>query len=150
MLRRRNNPPITWVTPWSWALLERSLVVWTLERFPAFYGTRRFNTKFTTLHLPLSWARPIQSTSTHPTFTRSILILPNHLRLGLPEWPPSLWLSQQQPIRVPPVVRTVHNFRAFYGSRRFNTEFTIALHLPLSWARPNHPHHPIPPLQGPS
>jgi hypothetical protein len=32
----------------------------------------------------LSWARPIQSTSHYPTFTRSILILSTHLHLGLP------------------------------------------------------------------
>jgi hypothetical protein len=71
-------------TPWSWALLERSLVVWTLDSFPTFYGTRRFNTEFTrTLHLSLSWARPIQSISPHTTYIRSILILCNHLRLGL-------------------------------------------------------------------
>jgi hypothetical protein len=33
------------LTPlWSWALLERSPVVRTLDSFPTFYGTRRFNT----------------------------------------------------------------------------------------------------------
>jgi hypothetical protein len=49
-----------YITPWSWALLERSLVVWTLDSFPAFYGTRRFNTEFTrALSLSLSWARPM-------------------------------------------------------------------------------------------
>jgi hypothetical protein len=43
------------ITPWSRALLERSLAVRTLDSFPAFYGTRRFNTEFTrALHLPLS------------------------------------------------------------------------------------------------
>jgi hypothetical protein len=34
--------------------------------------------------LSLSCDRPIQSTSPHPTSTRSILILSTHLRLGLP------------------------------------------------------------------
>jgi hypothetical protein len=35
--------------------IERSLVVWTLDSFPAFYGTRKFNTEFTrALHLSLS------------------------------------------------------------------------------------------------
>jgi hypothetical protein len=71
------------LTPWSWALLERSQVVWLLDSFQAFYGTRRFNTKFTrALHLSLSWARLIQSSSPLPTSTRSILILSNHLRLS--------------------------------------------------------------------
>jgi hypothetical protein len=36
------------------------------------------------LHLFLSLARPIQSTTPHPTSPRSILILSTHLRLGLP------------------------------------------------------------------
>jgi hypothetical protein len=25
------------LTPWSWALFERSLIVWTLDSFPAFF-----------------------------------------------------------------------------------------------------------------
>jgi hypothetical protein len=55
-----------------------------LDSFPAFHGTRRFNTEFTiALHLFLSWARPIQSTSPHPISPRSILILSTHLRFGL-------------------------------------------------------------------
>jgi hypothetical protein len=33
---------ITELTLWSSALLERSLVVWSPDSFPAFYGTRRF------------------------------------------------------------------------------------------------------------
>jgi hypothetical protein len=74
----------TELTLWSWALLERPLDVRPLDSFPAFHGTRRFNTAFTgALHLFLSWARPIQSTSPHPTSSRSILILSTHLRLGL-------------------------------------------------------------------
>jgi hypothetical protein len=56
-----------------------------LDSSAAFHGTRRFNTEFTRgLHLFLSLARPIQSTPPHPTSPRSILILPTHLRLGLP------------------------------------------------------------------
>jgi hypothetical protein len=61
-----------YLTLWSWALLERSLVVWTPDCFPVFYGARRFITEFTrALHLSLSWARLIQSTSPYPTSTRS-------------------------------------------------------------------------------
>jgi hypothetical protein len=56
-----------------------------LDSFPAFHGTRRFNIEFTrALHLFLSTARPIKSTSPHPTSPRSILILSTHLHLGLP------------------------------------------------------------------
>jgi hypothetical protein len=73
------------LTVWSWALPERPLDVRPLDSFPTFYGTRRFNTEFTrALHLFLSLARPIHSTSPHPTSPRSILILSTHLRLGLP------------------------------------------------------------------
>ena len=41
-------------------------------------------TQPTPRHLSLSWARSIQFMSTHPSSQRSILILPSHLRLGLP------------------------------------------------------------------
>jgi hypothetical protein len=69
---------------WSWALLERPLDVRPLDSFLAFHGTQSFNTEFTrALHLFLSWARPIQSTSCHPTSPRSILILSTHLHLSL-------------------------------------------------------------------
>jgi hypothetical protein len=62
----------------------RPHVVKPFDSFPAFHGTRMFITEFTTaLHLSLSWARPIQSTSPHTTSPRSILILSTHLRLGL-------------------------------------------------------------------
>jgi hypothetical protein len=50
----------TW---WGWALLQEPLIVQSLKNFPAFHGTRRFNTVFTrALHWSLSWAISIQST----------------------------------------------------------------------------------------
>jgi hypothetical protein len=56
-----------------------------VKKLPAFYGTRRFITAFTTTrHLSLSWATSIQSTPPHPTSRRSFLILSSHLSLGLP------------------------------------------------------------------
>jgi hypothetical protein len=36
------------------------------------------------LHWSLSWATSIQSNPSHPISLRSILMLPTHLRLGLP------------------------------------------------------------------
>jgi hypothetical protein len=67
----------------SWALLEEPPIVQPLKNFPAFYGTRRFNTVFTrALHWFLFWAISIQSTPSHPISLRSILILSTHLRLG--------------------------------------------------------------------
>jgi hypothetical protein len=63
-----------------WELTISQLV----KKFPAFYGTRKFITAFTTArHLSLYWASSIQSMF-HLTSWRSILILSSHLRLGLP------------------------------------------------------------------
>ena len=56
-----------------------------VKKFPAFYGTRRFITAFTSARqLSLSWGSSIQSMSPHPTSCISILISSSHLRLGLP------------------------------------------------------------------
>ena len=55
------------------------------QEIPAFHGTQRFITALTSVrHLSLSWDSPIQSIYPHPTSWRSVLILSNHLRLGLP------------------------------------------------------------------
>ena len=73
------------LTPWCRVFLEKLTGLQLVKKFPAFYGTRRFITALTSIrHLSLSWASPIQSTYPHPTSWRSILILSNHLRLGLP------------------------------------------------------------------
>jgi hypothetical protein len=75
-------PRTYWVLTYtrSWTLLEEPPNVQPLNNFPAFYGTRRFNTAFTrALHWSLSWAISIQSITPH-----HILILPSNLRLGLP------------------------------------------------------------------
>ena len=73
------------LTPWCRVLLEKLTGLQVVKKFPAFHGTRRFITAFTSVrHLSLSWASPIQSLYTHPTSWRSILILSAHLRLGLP------------------------------------------------------------------
>ena len=66
-------------------LLEKLTGLQLVNKFPAFYGTRRFITAFTSVrHLSLTWARTIKSTYPHPTSWRSILILSTHLCLGLP------------------------------------------------------------------
>jgi hypothetical protein len=50
------------LTPWSKVLLEKLTGSQLVKKFPTFYGTRRFITAFTSArHLPLSWARSIQS-----------------------------------------------------------------------------------------
>ena len=72
-------------TPWSRVLLEKLTGLQRVKKFPAFYGTPRFITAFTSArHLSLSWASSIQSVPPHPTSWRSILILFPHLCLGTP------------------------------------------------------------------
>ena len=73
------------LTPWSRVLPEKLTYAQLVNNFPAFYGTRRFITAFTSArHLSLSWASSITSITPHPTSWRSILILSSHLWLGLP------------------------------------------------------------------
>jgi hypothetical protein len=72
------------LTPWSRVPLEKPKVIQLVNKFPAFYGTRRFITVFTrACHWSLSWARWIQSTSSHTLSVRSIMILSSHVRLRL-------------------------------------------------------------------
>ena len=72
------------LTPWNRVLLKKLTGFQLFKRFPAFYGTRRFITAFSSARHPsLSWARLIQSMP-QPTSLRFILILSSHLRLGFP------------------------------------------------------------------
>ena len=73
------------LTPRSRVLLEKLTGFHPVKKFPAFHGTRRFITAFTSArHLSLSWDSWIHSIPPHPTSWRSILILSSHLCLGLP------------------------------------------------------------------
>ena len=73
------------LTPWSTVLLEKLTGLQLIKKFPAFYGTRRFITAFTSVcHLSLFWASLIQSIPLHTTSGRSILIFSSHLCLVLP------------------------------------------------------------------
>jgi len=72
------------LTPWSRVLLEKLTGSQLVNKFPAFYGNRKFITAFTSApHLSLSCASSIQSMFPHPTSCRSTLILFSHLRLSL-------------------------------------------------------------------
>jgi len=81
-----NNSMLTYlVTPWRRVLLEKLTGLQLVKKFPAFYGTRRFITAFTSARqLSLSWVSSIQSITSHTTSWISILILSSHLRLGFP------------------------------------------------------------------
>ena len=73
------------LTPWHRVLLEKLTGLQLVKKFPAFHGKRMFITALISVrHLSLSWVSPIQSIYSHLTSWRSILILPTHLRLGLP------------------------------------------------------------------
>jgi hypothetical protein len=73
------------LTPYSTVLLQKLTGLQLAKKFPAFYGTRKFITAFTSVrHLSLSWASSVQFIPPRPTSWRSILILSSHLRLGLP------------------------------------------------------------------
>jgi len=73
------------LAPCNRVLLEKLTGFQLVNKFPTFYGTRRFINEFISAgHLSLSWSSLTQSTPPHPTSWRSILILTSHLRLGLP------------------------------------------------------------------
>ena len=70
------------LTAWSGVHLEKLTCSQLVKKFPAFYGTRTFITVFTsTRHLPLFWARSIQSMRHHPSSWRSNLTVSFHLRV---------------------------------------------------------------------
>ena len=71
------------LTPWS-RVLQKLTGFQLVEKFPAFYGTRRFFTAFTNAqHLSLSWASSIKSIISIPYF------LQLHLKIILPSMPMS-------------------------------------------------------------
>jgi len=79
---------ISWVylvTLWSRVLLEKLTGPQLVKQFPAFYGTRRFITKFTsTRQLSLSWATSVQSRPCSPSDFLKI-----HLNFIFPSMPGS-------------------------------------------------------------
>jgi hypothetical protein len=71
------------LTPRSRVLLDKLIGFQLVKKFPAFYGTRRFITAFTSAHpLSLTVTSSIQSIPPHTISRRSTLILSSHLRLG--------------------------------------------------------------------
>jgi hypothetical protein len=80
-----SRPHITdWLTSWS-RVLQKLTVTQPVKQMPAFYGTRKFITMFTTArHWSLSWVRCIQSTSSHPISLRPTAISPSYARPRFP------------------------------------------------------------------
>jgi len=57
-------------------IFEKLIGSQLVKKFPAFYGTRRYITAFTSArHISLSWASSIQSMPPYPTSWISVLIL---------------------------------------------------------------------------
>ena len=78
----------SYLLQWNRALLVKLIGSQIVKKFPAYYGTRRFITAFTTARQPfVFWVREIQSITSYPTSWRCISILSSHLRLGLPSIP---------------------------------------------------------------
>jgi hypothetical protein len=100
---------VTTQLPCSRVLPEKPTSSQLVKKFPAFYGTRRFITTFTTAcHLSLSWATVIQSMPPHPTSWRPIfnIILQSPPRSS--KWSPSLRFPDQNPVWTSPVPHTCH------------------------------------------
>jgi hypothetical protein len=76
---------------WSRVLLEKLIVTQLIKKFLAFFWKPKFRHR---VHKSPSWAKCIQSTTSHTIYLRSILMLSYHLRLGLrsgffPSWLPA-------------------------------------------------------------
>ena len=73
-----------YLTARSRALPGKLIVPKLVKDFPAFCGTRKFITTFTTTHhLSISWATTIQYLPSYSTSWKSILILSSHLCPGI-------------------------------------------------------------------
>ena len=79
--------------------LEKLIGSQLVKKLPAYYGTRRFITAFTSAgHLSLTLARPIQSMIPSPFLKISPYVLTFHLGLGFPCGPFSSVFPHQKPV----------------------------------------------------
>jgi hypothetical protein len=95
-------------------LLER-LVTHLAKKFPASYGTRSIISVCTRArHWSLSLVRSIQSTDSHPTSLRYILILSSCLRLGLPKWSLPFKFSNRNNRCISPLYHAYYMFHPYH------------------------------------
>jgi len=108
------------LTPWCRVLVEKLTGLQLVKKFPAFPGTRRFNTALTRVrHLSiLGQPNPVHI----PTF-HLLEIHPNIIHSSTPrspQWSPSLRFPQQDPIHPPLLTHTRHMPRPSHSSRFYH------------------------------
>jgi hypothetical protein len=82
-------------------LPEKLTVPHLVNKFPSFYGTRRFITASTSARqLSLSWASSIQSMPCHSLSERSTVSLPYSLSCSYSHWAVSFKFADESPLRV--------------------------------------------------
>ena len=109
------------LTPYSRVLLDELAGFQLVKKFPAFYGTRRFITAFTSAHhLSLSCASSIQSIPPTSDFLKIHLdiILPS--TSGSPKWSVSLRFPHQNHVYVSPLPHTRYIPRPSPSSRFYH------------------------------
>jgi hypothetical protein len=103
------------ITTWRRVLLETLTGSQLVKKFPAFYGTRKFITVFTSAcHLSLFWASSIQSIPPQPTSWNFILLLSS--TPGSSKWSLSLRFPHQNPVYAPPLLHARYMHRPSYSS----------------------------------
>ena len=97
----------TLLTPWSGVLLEKLTGFQLVKKFPAFYGTRRFISAFTSAPPPvpiLSQLDPVHTPTSHFLKINLNNILPHGT--GSPSWSLSFRFPHQIPVYVSPLPHT--------------------------------------------
>jgi len=112
-------------TPWNAVLFEKLTGFQLVKKFPAFYGTGKFITEFTSArHLSLSWASSIQHITLHPTSWRFNIIL--LFTPVSPKWSFILMFPppHQNPVHASPLPHTRYRPRSSHSSRSYQPNIT--------------------------